>query len=110
MFRKVAIALFAASVLTAPALAQNAPDTSKAAPTAPAPAAAPKPAKAEKAVTKHHVVVRHHRHHGVKAVHYAKHHKYVRHMKGSKAFAKVSGKPAAPKQVSAKPQARSGVN
>jgi hypothetical protein len=98
MFRKVAIALVAASVLTAPVLAQNvAPGAGKAsqATTAPAPTV-----KADKATTKHRMVVRHHRH-GTKMVKHTKHGKYAHHMK--------HGKPAA-KQVSVKPAAKSGVN
>jgi hypothetical protein len=107
MFRKIAIALVAATALTAPALAQNV-DTGKASPqttTAPAPTV-----KAHKAATRHRTVVRHH-HHGVKVVKHANHGKYARHMKHGKTPPKqVSAKPVAEKQVSTKPAAKSGVN
>ena len=109
MFRKIAIALVAATALTAPALAQNVtPDTGKASPqTTTAPASA---VKAHKTPTKHHMVVRHHRH-GVKMVKHANHGKYARHMKHGKTPPKqVSAKPVAGKQVSAKPVAKSGAN
>jgi hypothetical protein len=107
MFRKVAIALVAASVLTAPVLAQNvAPGAGKASQTTTAPAPT---VKADKATTKHRMVTRHH--HGVKTAEHAKHGKHAHHMKREKTAAKqVSGKPVAAKHVSAKPAARSGVN
>ena len=109
MFRKVAIALVAASVLTAPVLAQNvAPGAGKASQTTTAPAPT---VKADKATTKHRMVTRHHHHHGVKTADHAKHGKYAHHTKRGKTAAKqVSGKPVAAKHVSAKPAARSGVN
>ena len=113
MFRKIAIALVAASVLTAPVLAQNtAPGTGNISPTAPAAAATVNAVKADKAITKHRMVVRHHRHHqDVKMVKHANHGKYVHHMKRGKTAAKhVSGKHVLAKHVSAKPVVRSGVN
>lgn len=108
MFRKVAIALVAASVFTAPVLAQNAtPGTEKAPQTTTAPAPT---VKTNKATTKHRMVVRHHRH-GVKMVKHTKHSKSVRHAKrGATPAKQVSGKPAPVKQVSAKPAPKSGVN
>ena len=113
MFRKLAIALLAASVLTAPVLAQNvAPGAGKASQTTTAPAPAVKTVKADKAVAKHRMVTRHH-HHGFKTVKHAKHGKYVHHMhmkRGKTAAKQVSGKPVAAKHVSVKPAARSGVN
>ena len=102
MFRKIAIALVAASVLTAPVLAQNtAPGTGNISPTAPAAAATVNAVKADKAITKHRTVLRHHRH-GAKMVKHARHGKYAHHMK--------HGKPLAAKHVSAKTTTRSGVN
>jgi len=111
MFRKVAIALVAASVLTAPVLAQNAaPALGKASQTTSTPAPVAKTVKADKAVTEHRTVVRHQRH-DAKMVKHAKHGKYAHHMKHGKAAAKqVSGKPVTVKQVSSKPAAKSGAN
>jgi Ni/Co efflux regulator RcnB len=108
MFSKVAIALVAASVFTAPVLAQNAtPGTAKAPQTTTAPAPA---VKADKPVTRHRIVVRHHRH-GAKVIKQAKHGTHVRHVKRGGTLAKqVSGKAAPVKQVSAKPAPKSGVN
>jgi len=108
MFRTVAIALVAASVLTAPVLAQNvAPGTGKVSQTTAAPAPT---VKANKAVAKHRVVTRHHNH-GVKMVKHARHGKYAHHMTHNKFAAKQgSGKPVAAKHVSAKPAAKAGVN
>jgi hypothetical protein len=110
MFRKVAIALVAASVFTAPVLAQEvAPGTAKA-PATTAVAPATKDVKADKAPTKHHRVVCHHRH-GTKVVKHFNHGKYAHHIKRSKTATKqVSGKPVVAKQVSTKPVAKSGVN
>src|SRR5215467_13845346 len=63
MFRKVAIALVAASVLTAPVLAQGvAPSAGKVSQPTPVPAPTAKTVKADTAATKHHMVARHHRH------------------------------------------------
>ena len=103
MFRKIAIALVAASVLTAPVLAQGTtPGDSKVSPATPAPTAST-PEKSEKAVTKvtkHRVVARHHRHgtkmakytksHGTKMAKYTKSHgtKMVKYAKGARASAK----------------------
>ena len=110
MFRKVAIALVAASVLTAPVLAQNvAPAAGKVTQTTTAPAPTVKTVKADKAITKHRMVARHH--HGAKMVKHAKYGKYAHHMKrGKTAVKQVSGKSVPVKHVSAKPVARSGVN
>jgi len=119
MFRKIAIALVAASVLTVPVLAQNAaPDAGKTAQTTTAPANTVKTVRADKAVTKHHVA-RHH--HGVKMVGHAKHGTYAHHMKHGKTHAhhmthtktaarQVPGKIVTAKHVSTKPAARAGVN
>jgi hypothetical protein len=115
MFRKVAIALVAASVLGAPVLAQQTtttPNDSKAPPSTSAPGATT-PETSEKTVTKttkHRVVTRHHRHakmaksgkshmsrmakHGKPG---AKYGKYTRHMsRGSTnhAYGKAGSKPA----------------
>jgi hypothetical protein len=81
MFRNIAIALVAASVLAAPAMAQNSntlsggSSSSQSKPSTESPEKADKtPEKsaetadsAEKSATKHHKVARHHRHHGAKA-------------------------------------------
>jgi hypothetical protein len=127
MFRKIAIALVAASVLTAPVLAQSTtPSDSKVPPTTPAPTASTAP-KAEKAITKHRMVVRHHRH-GAKAAKYAKSTKMVKHAKSGAKYGKytrhmgrartapkhvygkaISAKPAG-KPSSAKPAAKPGLD
>ena len=99
MFRKVAIALVAATVLTAPVLAQDvAPATGKASQTTTAPAPS---VKADKAITKHRTVARHH--HGVKMVKHTNHVKYARHMKRAKVHQAVVKAPARP--VATKPDA-----
>jgi len=96
MFRKIAIALVAASVITAPVLAQD----TTVSPTRPAPTASTpeKSGKAVTKVTKHRVVARHHRH-GTKMAKYTKSHgtKMVKYAKGARASAKPisSKKPAA---------------
>jgi hypothetical protein len=104
MFRKVAIALVAATVLTAPVLAQGVgPATGKASQTTTAPAPT---VKADKAITKHRTVARHH--HGVKMVKHTNHEKYARHMKRAKvhqAIVKAPAKPVATKPVATKPVA-----
>jgi len=124
MFRKVAIALVAATVLAAPVLAQDvAPATGKASQTTTAPAPT---VKADKAITKHRTVARHH--HGVKMVKHTNHVKYARHMKRAKvhqAVVKTPAKPVATKpvpttngaatapasaKVTTKPATKSGVN
>ena len=124
MFRKVAIALVAATVLAAPVLAQDvAPATGKASQTTTAPAPT---VKADKAITKHRTVARHH--HGVKMVKHTNHVKYARHMKRAKvhqAVVKTPAKPVATKPVpttngaatapasakaTTKPATKSGVN
>jgi hypothetical protein len=101
MFRKVAIALVAATALTAPVLAQGvAPATGKASQTTAA------PAPTVKAITKHRTVARHH--HGVKVVKHTKHGKYAHHMKRAKvhqAVAKTPVKPDATKPAATKPVA-----
>jgi hypothetical protein len=125
MFRKIAIALVAASVLTAPVLAQGTtPGDSKVSPTTPAPTAST-PEKSEKAVTKvtkHRVVARHHRHgtkmakytksHGTKMVKHTRSHgtKMVKYAKGARASAKpISSKPGT-KPSSSKPAAKSSLH
>jgi len=108
MFRKVAIALVAASVLTAPVLAQGvAPGAGKVSQTTPAPAPAVKTVKADKTATKHRTVGSHSGH-GTKMVKHTKYGKYAHHMKRGKTAAKqVSGKPVAVKHASTKPAAKS---
>jgi hypothetical protein len=82
MFRKMAIALVAASVFTAPVLAQNPPlSGGTTSPSGETTEKATKPEKTEKSVesteksvttvTKHHRIARHHRH-GTKAAKYGK--------------------------------------
>jgi len=133
MFRKVAIALLAASVFTAPALAEiAAPAKAPQSTTGSAPAHSAntvKTVKADKAATKRHVVARHHRHGTKMAMHkHVKHVKVAHHGKrgkiagaGKTAVVKHAAvKPAvtttgaavnsAPAQVTAKPAAKSGVN
>ena len=124
MFRKVAIALVAATVFAAPVLAQDvAPATGKSSQTTTAPAPT---VKADKAITKHRTVARHH--HGVKMVKHTNHVKYARHMKQAKvhpAVVKAPAKPVATKpvattngaatapastRVTTKPAAKSGTN
>jgi hypothetical protein len=110
MFRKVAIALLAASVLAAPALAEiaapaKAPRTTTGtAPANSANAGAPavKTVKADKAPTKHRKVAGHH-HHGTKvAMHkYVKHVKVAHHGNGGKIAG--AGKTAVVKHTAAKP-------
>jgi hypothetical protein len=84
MFRKIAVALVAASVFTVPVLAQNNPlaggSPSSNEEKANKPEKAEKPTestekteKTEKTVTRHHHVARHH-HHGTKAAKYGKAH------------------------------------
>jgi hypothetical protein len=126
MFRKVAIALVAASVIAAPALAEIAAPAPKAQTTtgtAPASTAtAVKTVKADTAAIKHRKVARHH-HHGTKMAKHVNHVKYAHHMKRSKvagAAKPVATKPVSAKagegktaptaQVSTKPAAKSGVN
>lgn len=114
MFRKIAIALVAASALTAPGLAKNAPlGNGTGSQTAQAPVAntvtPDKAAKADKAVKKHRVV-RHH-HHGPKMAKHFKHIKYARSATHGKTAAKLtSGAQASAKHVSSKPAAKSGVD
>ena len=124
MFRNIAAALVAASVIAAPVLAQEpVSGAGKGAPAVPAPAAtvkdskiAPAPAttvktvKADKAVTKHRKVAHHHRY-GTKMVKHVNHGKYTHHTKHGGTTAKqVSNKPDPLNQVSTKPATKSGVN
>jgi hypothetical protein len=101
MFRKIAIALVATSVLAAPVLAQGTVGDSKVSPTTPPTTSiVPKSEKAITKVTKHRIVVRHHRHgtkvakvtkvHGPKTMKYAKYGKYSHPMKHGKTSAKLS--------------------
>jgi hypothetical protein len=117
MFRKIAIALVAASVLTAPVLAQGTtPGDSKVSPTTPAPTAST-PETSEKAVTKvtkHRVVARHHRR-GTKMAKYAKSHgtKMVKHARspGTKMVRYAKGARASAKPISSKkPAAKSSLH
>jgi len=112
MFRKIAIALVAASALTAPVLAQT-PGESKLSPSATAPTSgtAEKTDKlTTKPITKHHIVVRHHRH-GTKMVKVAKYGKFTRHMKHGKITAKqISGARASVKSLPSKPAAKPGLD
>ncbi len=106
MFRKIAIALVAASVITAPALAQSTSD-SKLSPSVPA-ASDTDSVKSEKTITKHHVV-RHHRH-GTKMAKYGKYGKargkyakYARHMRhGGTASKQISGARASVRPIHSK--------
>jgi hypothetical protein len=111
MFRKIAIALVAASVFTAPVLAQTTPSDSKLSPSAPAASDSSDTVKTSK-ITKHRVVARHHRH-GTKMVKYAKHGKYgkyTRHMRhGGTASKQISGARASVKPIS-KSKAKSGLD
>jgi hypothetical protein len=103
MFRKIAIALVAASVFTAPVLAQTTSIDSKVSPSAPA---AGETVKTNKTITKHRVALRHHRHHA-KVVKYAKYGKYTRHMKhGGTVSKQISGARASVKPVSPKLKAK----
>ncbi len=122
MFRKIAFALAAATMLAAPVMAQTAPAPDKA--PAATPAATPAPAKtikAEKATTKHRKYAR--AGHGAPSVKHVKQAKYAHHLNrgkhpqthGTNAAAKPatiekSAKRVASKQVSTKPATRSGVN
>jgi hypothetical protein len=112
MFRTFAIALLAASVLTAPVLAQNATapapaSADKSAPATPAAAKAVKTVKADRAVAKH---VRHARHaHGTRMAKHVKHMKYAHHMKRHN-VSTTTGAAAPAKQADTKPAAKSGAN
>ena len=106
MFRKVAIALFAASMLAAPVIAQAAAPTTKPAAGATS-AAAVKTIKADKTAFKHRKHARHHN-----GTHMAKHMhkngvKHVRHFNKGNGH-KMAG--TANKVVFAKPATRSGNN
>jgi uncharacterized Zn finger protein (UPF0148 family) len=123
MFRKIAIALVAASVFTAPVLAQTTtPSDSTSAPTT---SAAPKTEKSITKVTKHRVVGRHHRHgakmakytksHG-KMVKFAKYGKYSHPTKHGKTAKLMSGARASVKSIpstkprSSKPAAKQSID
>jgi hypothetical protein len=131
MFRKIAIALVATSVLAAPVLAQGTVGDSKVSPTTPPTTSiVPKSEKAITKVTKHRMVVRHHRHgtklakytksHGAKMGKYAKYGKYThpKHGKTSSAkfmsSARASAKPisskVSTKRSFSKPAAKQGVD
>jgi hypothetical protein len=106
MFRKVAIALIAASMLTAPVMAQAPAATTKPA-TAATSSTTVKTVKASKTTLKYHKHARSHR--GIRV---AKHKhmngvKHARHYNAGKGH-KVAG--TANKVVSAKPATRSGAN
>ena len=104
MFRKIAIALVAASVFTAPALAQSTTPSDTSSPTT---SVTPQTEKSITKVTKHRVVGRHHRHstkmakftksHG--KVKYAKYGKYTHPMKHGKSAKLMSGARASVKSI-----------
>ncbi len=115
MFRKIAIALVATSVLAAPVLAQGTLGDSKVSPTTPSTTSiVPKSEKAITKVTKHRIVVRHHRH-GTKLAKYtksrtpkmaklAKYGKYTHPMKHGRTAGKLtSSKFMSSARASAKP-------
>ncbi len=114
MFRKIAIALVATSVLAAPVLAQGTLGDSKVT-TPPTTSIVPKSEKAITKVTKHRMVIRHHRH-GTKLAKYtksrsskmgkfAKYGKYTHPMKHGRtsarfmSSARASAKPISPKAL-----------
>jgi hypothetical protein len=115
MFRKIAIALVATSVLAAPVLAQGTLGDSKLSPTAPPTTSiVPKSEKAITKVSKHRMVIRHHRHgtklakytksHGPKTAKYGKYGKYTHPMKHGRTAAKfMSSARASAKPISSKP-------
>jgi len=113
MFRKIAIALVAASALTVPVLAQqtNPPGDTKLSPTAPPPAVSSTEKSdkltATKPTTKHHMVSRHHHHakmgksakyHGSKVAKYGKSNRHIgrapKHAYGAASKKPISSKPA----------------
>ena len=112
MFRKIAIALVATSVLAAPVLAQGTTLGDKV--TTPSTTSiVPKSEKAITKVTKHRMVIRHHRHgtklakytksHGPKMVKTAKYGKYTHPMKHGRTSAKfMSSARASAKPISSK--------
>jgi hypothetical protein len=126
MFRKIAIALVATSVLAAPVLAQGTTlGDSKVSPTTPSTTSiVPKSEKAITKVTKHRMVLRHHRHgtklakysksrspklakyaksHGTKMVKTAKYGKYTHPMKHGRTASKfMSSARASAKPISSK--------
>ena len=131
MFRKIAIALVATSILAAPVLAQGTSGDSKVSPTTPPTTSiVPKSEKAITKVTKHRMIVRHHRHgtkvakvtkvHGPKMVKAAKYGKYTHPMKHGRTSSKLmssahaSAKPLSSKtsikRSSSKPAAKQGVD
>jgi hypothetical protein len=114
MFRKIAIALVATSVLAAPVLAQGTLGDSKVSPTTPSTTSiVPKSEKAITKVTKHRMVIRHHRH-GTKLAKfsksrspkigkYAKYGKYTHPMKHGRTSARfMSSARASAKPISSK--------
>jgi hypothetical protein len=129
MFRKIAIALVATSVLAAPVLAQGTLGDSKVS-TPPTTSIVPKSEKAITKVTKHRVVIRHHRHatkmakstkyHGPKTAKYAKYGKYTHPMKHGRtaskfmSSARASAKPISSKALTkrsfSKPAAKRGLD
>ena len=112
MFRKIAIALVATSVLAAPVLAQGTLGDSKVSPTTPPTTSiVPKSEKAITKVTKHRMVTRHHRAKlakytkspGTKMAKSAKYGKYTHPMKHGRTSARfMSSARASAKPISSK--------
>jgi hypothetical protein len=100
MFRKIAIALVATSVLAAPVLAQGTTSGDSKTTAPPTASIEPKSEKAITKVTKHRTVLRHHRHgtklakstksHTPKTAKFAKYGKYTHPMKHGKTTSKLS--------------------
>jgi hypothetical protein len=114
MFRKIAIALVATSVLAAPVLAQGTTSGDSKTTTPPTATIEPKSEKAITKITKHRTVLRHHRHgtklakstksHGPKTAKFAKYGKYTHPMKHGKTASKLSAsKSMSSARASAKP-------
>ena len=125
MFRKIAIALVATSVLAAPVLAQGTVGDSKVSPTTPPTTTiVPKSEKAITKVTKHRMIVRHHRHGAklakvsklegtkmVKSGKYGKKYgKYTHPMKHGRTSAKVMSSARASAKPISKPAAKRGLD
>lgn len=121
MFRKIAIALVAASALTAPVLAQQTTNPSaetKVSPTAPAPSisSTEKTEKLTTKPTKHRMAARHHhrgakmakytKSHGAKMGKYAKYGKYTHPMKHGRTAGKHAFGAVSAKAISSKPAAK----
>jgi hypothetical protein len=113
MFRRIAIALVASSVLAGPVLAQGTTPGDSKTTTPPTATIEPKSEKATTKATKHHTVLRHHRHgaklakytksHGPKTAKYAKYGKYTHPMKHGKTASKsMTGARASAKPISSK--------